>query len=67
LVYDVFELLPTEDQKHALIELAKQKNDLSKGYAIVSCDDIEQLRLVENDIQIARIGQHTKLLVNKDF
>jgi hypothetical protein len=35
--------------------------------AIVSCDDIEQLRLVENDIQIARIGQHTKLLVNKDF
>ncbi|OPC06978.1 hypothetical protein BAS09_18245 [Elizabethkingia ursingii] len=67
LVYDVFELLPTEDQKHALIELAKQKNDLSKGYAIVNCDDIEQLRLVENDIQIARIGQHTKLLINKDF
>ncbi|MCT4213463.1 hypothetical protein HZP47_16360 [Elizabethkingia anophelis] len=67
LVYDVFELLPTEDQKHALIELTKQKNDLSKGYAIVNCDDIEQLRLVENDIQIARIGQHTKLLINKDF
>lgn len=67
LIYDIFELLPNEEQKKALIDLSKQGNDLSKGYAIVSCDDIEQLRFLENDKQIARIGQHTKLIINKNF
>lgn len=67
LIYDIFELIPNEEQKQALKELNKQKNDLSNGFAIVSCDDIEQLRLVENNRQIARIGQHTKLLINKNF
>lgn len=67
LIYDIFELLPNEEQKKSLIELSKQGNDLSKGYAIVSCDDIEQLRFLENDKQIARIGQHTKLIINKNF
>lgn len=67
LIYDIFELLPNEAQKKSLIDLSKQGNDLSKGYAIVSCDDIEQLRFLENDKQIARIGQHTKLIINKNF
>ncbi|MGE9313215.1 hypothetical protein ACLOAU_16315 [Niabella sp. CJ426] len=67
LIYDVFELLPNDDQKKALIKLSEQKNDLSKGFAIVSCDDIEQLRLIEGSKQIARIGHHTKLLINKNF
>ena len=67
LIYDIFELLPNDNQKRALIELSKQKNDLSKGYAIVNCDDIEQLRLLENNKQIARIGQHSKLIINKNF
>jgi hypothetical protein len=67
LIYDVFELIPNEDQKKALIELSKKKADLSKGFAIVSCDDIEQSRLVENGHQISRIGQHTKLIINKTF
>lgn len=67
LTFDVFELLPNEEQKKALIDLSKQENDLPHGYAIVSCDDIEQLRLMSGDKQIARIGQHTKLLINKDF
>nr|WP_315203716.1 hypothetical protein [uncultured Flavobacterium sp.] len=67
LIYDIFELLPNEEQKKSLIELSKQGNDLSKGYAIVSCDDIEQLRFLKNDKQIARIGQHTKLIINKNF
>lgn len=67
LIYDVFELLPTEEQKVALIELTKQENDLAKGFAVVSCDDIEQLRLLEKGMQVARIGQHTKLIINKDF
>lgn len=67
LTYDIFELLPNEEQKKVLIELSKQENDPSKGYAIVSCDDIEQLRFMKDNKQIARVGQHTKLIINKDF
>ena len=67
LVYDVFELLPSQEQKTALVQLAEGGSNLSKGYAIVSCDDIEQLRLMENGRQIARIGKHTHLLINKDL
>mgnify|MGYP003592437150 CR=1 FL=1 len=67
LIYDIFELVPNDKQKKALIELSKQKTDLSKGFAVVDCDSIEQLRLVEYGNQIARIGQHTKLIINKDF
>ncbi|SHG06922.1 SMODS-associated NUDIX domain-containing protein [Chryseobacterium vrystaatense] len=67
LIYDIFELIPNDAQKKYLVELSKQKNDLSKGFAIVDCDSIEQLRLIENGTQISRIGQHTKLIINKDF
>ena len=67
LIYDIFELIPNDLQKKALVELSKQKTDLSKGFAIVECDSIEQLRLMENGNQISRIAQHTKLIINKDF
>jgi hypothetical protein len=67
LIYDVFELKPNKEQALALIELSKQPTNLKKEFAIVECDDIEQLRFMENDKQIARIGQHTKLIINKTF
>lgn len=67
LVFDIFELLPNDEQKKVLTEIAKQPLNLSNGYAVVNCDDIEQLRLMEDGKQIARIGQHTKLLINKTF
>ncbi len=67
LIYDIFELIPSDKQKEALIDLSRQETDLSKGFAIVDCDSIEQLRLVEYGNQVARIGQHTKLIINKDF
>jgi len=67
LVYDVFELLPNEDQKRALSQLAEKGSNLVLGYAIVSCDEIEQLRFMEEGRQIARIGQHAHLLINKDL
>lgn len=67
LIFDVFELIPDERQKQCLIELSEQKTDLNKGFAIVECDDIEQLRFMENGSQIARIGEHTRLLINKDL
>ena len=67
LVYDVFELLPTKQQKTALIKLAEKGSNLSQGFAIATCDEIEQLRLMEKGRQIARIGKHTHLLINKDL
>lgn len=67
LIYDVVELIPNKDQEKALKELAKIPNDISKGYAIVSSEDICRLRYYENDVQVAKIGQHTKLLINKKF
>ena len=67
LIYDIFEFIPNDAQKKALVELSQQKTNLPKGFAIVDCDSIEQLRQVENGNQISRIGQHTKLIINKDF
>lgn len=65
LIYDIMELLPTEQQNEELKKLSRD-TDLKKGYAIVDFDDIEQLRLVRNGKQIARIGEHTKLTINKN-
>lgn len=65
LIYDIMELLPTQQQNEELIKLSRD-TDLKKGYAIVDFDDIEQLRLVRDGKQIARIGEHTKLTINKN-
>lgn len=67
LIYDVVELIPNEKQKEELKNLAKIPNDITKGYAIVSSENINCLRYFENDIQVAKIGEHTKLLINKTF
>ena len=67
LIYDVFELIPTEAQKAALIALANEPLDLARKFAIVPCEDIEQSRFLVDNVQVARIGQHTKLIINKTF
>ncbi len=67
LIFDVFELIPSEEQKQFLIEFGKKDTNIKNDYAIVECDNIEQLRYMENEKQIARIGQHTKLIINKTF
>jgi len=67
LIFDVFELIPNEEQKQFLVELAIKGTNLKNGYAIVDCDNIEQLRYMENEEQMARIGQHTRLIINKTF
>ena len=64
LIYDIFELLPTEEQKDALRKLKNEPLEIARGYAIVECDDIEQLRLVRNGYQVAKIGEHTRLITN---
>ena len=67
LIFDIYELIPNEEQKKFLIELGKNGSNLNNDYAIVECDNIEQLRYMENEKQVARIGQHTKLIINKTF
>lgn len=67
LIYDVMELLPNKEQEKALIELTKAKNDLRNGYVIVSSESISQLRYVEEGVQLAKIGEHTRLLINQKF
>ncbi len=67
LIYDVYELLPTDKQKEELKALAALPLDLLSGYAIVECEDIEQCRLNHNDMQVVKIGQHTKLIINQNF
>lgn len=67
LIYDIFEIIPNDLQKKVLVDLAKVECDLTKGYAIVSCDDIEQLRFMQNNKQAARIGHHAKLIINQNF
>jgi hypothetical protein len=67
LIYDIFEVIPDKAQIRALLKLAEKETDLEKGYAVVSCDDIEQLRFMQNNKQVARIGQHSKLLINQSF
>ena len=47
--------------------LSPKKLNIKKGFAIVDSDAIEQLRLIIDGKQVARIGQHTKLIINKTF
>lgn len=67
LIFDIFEFIPNYEQKKALIQLAHKGSDLERGYAIVSCDNIEQERYIVNGEELARIGQHTKLIINQEF
>lgn len=67
LIYDVFEFLPDDKQKKALIQLATQGSNFKKGYAVVNGSDIERLTYREESQEKARIGQHTKLLINQKF
>ncbi|TKB99146.1 SMODS-associated NUDIX domain-containing protein [Pedobacter cryophilus] len=67
LIYDIFEFLPSQEQALALKDLNKIPNNLANGYAIVECDQIEQLRYCEDNHQLAKIGHHTKLIINQKF
>ena len=65
LIYDILELLPDEKQRIFLSDLKQQPLNLEKGFALVKSDDIQQLRLMHCDKQIARIGEHSKYLINQ--
>ncbi len=67
LIYDVYELLPSDKQREALTVLAAHPLDLSRGFAIAECEQIEQCRFHRDGAQSAKIGQHTKLIINQSF
>ncbi len=67
LIYDILEFLPSLEQSEYLKMLSSTKFSIDKGFAIADFDEIEQLRLIRDEKQIARIGQHTKLIINKKF
>lgn len=65
LIYDIMELLPNTEQQKFLIELSQDSKFKDGIYAIVDSEEIEQLRLVKDNVQIAKIGEHTKQLINQ--
>lgn len=67
LIYDILEFLPSSEQSDYLKKLSSIKFSIDKGFAIADFDEIEQLRLIRDGKQVARIGQHTKLIINKIF
>ncbi len=67
LIYDILELLPSPEQSEFLTQLSSIRFNREKGYAIADFDEIEQLRFIENGKQSARIGEHTKLIINQNF
>lgn len=67
LIYDIIEFLPNLEQSTELIKLAKGEKFVPGKYAIVEGADIEQLRLMDNGKQIARIGEHTKYIINQNI
>lgn len=65
LIYDVMELLPNDAQKRFLINLANNSIYKEGLYAIVESEEIEHLRLIKEKIQVAKIGEHTKYIINQ--
>jgi hypothetical protein len=67
LVFDVMELLPSEAQKVALKKLYKNYKNPPNEFAIVTPEDISYHRIMEKGNQLAKIGEHTNLIINKSF
>lgn len=65
MIYDIMEFLPDDKQQKSLIELYENKDHLNNNYLIVESEDIEQLRVISDKKQIARIGAHTKFIINQ--
>lgn len=67
LIYDILELLPNVEQANFLKRFNQREFNKEKGFAIAEFEDIQQLRFMENNKQLARIGEHTKLIINQNF
>lgn len=65
LIYDIVNLLPTPEQTEVLRKLLDQPRNPETGYILADRSEIEQLRLLDGDTQIGKIGEHTKYLINE--
>lgn len=65
LIYDIVEFIPTEEQKAELKKLLTKERKRGDEFMVVDTSEIEQLRVMDNEEQIAKIGEHTKYLINE--
>src|SRR5690606_6188893 len=65
LIYDIVEFRPTPEQGAELKKLLDLPRTSEDDLMIVDLHEIEQLRVMENGDQIAKIGEHTKYLINE--
>lgn len=65
LIYDIVELIPTPEQGEELKKLLNKPRSRENDLIVVDISEIEQLRVMENEEQIAKIGEHTKFLINE--
>lgn len=65
LIYDIVEFRPTPEQGTELKKLLDLPRISEDDLMIVDLHEIEQLRVMENGDQIAKIGEHTKYLINE--
>ncbi|MDQ6528930.1 hypothetical protein [Flavobacterium sp. LHD-85] len=65
LIYNIVEFLPTPEQEAELKKLLGNPRKLGDDFMIVDISEIERLFVMENEEQIAKIGAHTKYLINE--
>lgn len=65
LIYDIVEFVPTPDQEEELKKLLINARQLGDELMVVDISEIERLLVIENEEQIAKIGEHTKYLINE--
>ena len=65
LIYDIVEFIPTPEQETELKKLLETPRNLYDDFMIVDIYEIERLLVIENEEQIAKIGAHTKYLINE--
>lgn len=65
LIYDIVEFLPTPEQEVELKKLLKSSRKLGSDFMVVDISEIERLSVIEHEEQIAKIGEHTKYLINE--
>lgn len=65
LIYDIVEFVPTPDQEEELKKLLINPRQLGDELMVVDISEIERLLVIENEEQIAKIGEHTKYLINE--
>lgn len=65
LIYDIVEFIPSEHQAYELKKLLVNERNRADDFMIVDISEIEKLRVMEDEEQIAKIGEHTKYLINE--